>query len=475
MQKLSNKVKYSFGVGAIGKDAIVNLVGVYLMFYITDVLHLSPAFAGVLLFVARVWDAINDPMMGMIVDNTKTRFGKFRPWLVIGTVVNSIVFVLLFSQFNMSTSQLYIYISIMYILYGMTYTIMDVPYWSWLPNLTRDPAERDSIAVIPRFFASLAGMAVGTFGLQVIDYFDGIFGTGDRGAGFTITAILIAIVFIVTISITVFNVPEEPTDTSGESIKLKQIPNVLFKNKQLLAYIGFLLSTNLATQIVNGVALYYFTYVAGKESLFSIFNFMMLAEMAGLLLFPKLTRKLNRSKVFMLASGMWVGGLITLLIGGFVAPHSVVFVVLGSVIMRMGNGFSIGIWTVSIADVIDYGEVTTGVRSESIITSSQTFLMKTSQAFAGLLTGIGLDLFGYVPGAAQTPTAIFGLRTMMIFIPLVFAVLSFYIYTKHYKLKGTYLQEIVKELEKKDKTKNASVKEQEEPYEEPASEAFINN
>ena len=139
----STREKLCFGIGAIGKDAICNLVGAFLMLYFTDTLYLAPAFVGVLFFVARIWDAINDPMMGMIVDNTHTRFGKFRIWLVIGTLVNSVVFVLLFHSFNLSGTALYVYVSVMYILYGMTYTIMDVPYWSWLPNLTNDPHERE--------------------------------------------------------------------------------------------------------------------------------------------------------------------------------------------------------------------------------------------------------------------------------------------------------------------------------------------
>ena len=129
----STREKLCFGIGAIGKDAICNLVGAFLMLYFTDTLYLAPAFVGILFFVARIWDAINDPMMGMIVDNTHTRFGKFRIWLVIGTLVNSVVFVLLFHSFNLSGTALYVYVSVMYILYGMTYTIMDVPYWSWLP------------------------------------------------------------------------------------------------------------------------------------------------------------------------------------------------------------------------------------------------------------------------------------------------------------------------------------------------------
>lgn len=440
--KLSNRVKYSFGAGAIGKDAIVNLVGIYLMFYLTDVLHLSPGFVGILFFAARIWDAVNDPVMGMIVDNTKSKYGKFRPWLVIGTLSNAVVFILLFSQFSFTTGQLYGYVAVMYILYGMTYTMMDIPYWSWLPNLTRDPQERESVSVIPRFFASLAGLLVGTFGLQVIDYFDGTFGNGDRSAGFTAFAILIAIVFIFFIGITVLNVPEKATTNSTDSFKLKEIPTVLFKNKQLVAYIGFLLTFNLAMQVVNGVVLYYFTYVAGRESLFSIFNFAIAGEMTALLLFPKLAKWLGRSKVYSIACTLMGIGLMILLVGGYAAPHSVALVALGSIILKFGSGLSLGVTTVSIADVIDYGELKTGKRSESIITSTQTFLMKTSQAFAGLLTGVGLDIAGYVPDAQQTATALFGIRLMMFGIPLFFAALSLVIYVKGYKLKGSKLNEM---------------------------------
>ena len=243
----STREKLCFGIGAIGKDAICNLVGAFLMLYFTDTLYLAPAFVGVLFFVARIWDAINDPMMGMIVDNTHTRFGKFRIWLVIGTLVNSVVFVLLFHSFNLSGTALYVYVSVMYILYGMTYTIMDVPYWSWLPNLTNDPHEREKVSVIPRFFASLAGFSVATFGLYIINYLNKIAGESNLYAekGYTLFAIIIAVIFIVTIGITVFNVKEESTlGISAEKTSLKQAFQVIVKNDQLLAFIGLLLTFN---------------------------------------------------------------------------------------------------------------------------------------------------------------------------------------------------------------------------------------
>lgn len=119
-QKRAPKEKWCFGIGAIGKDAIVSLVGAFLMLYLTDTLGIAAGFVGTLFFVARMWDAVNDPVMGMIVDNTKTKYGKFRIWLIVGTLLNSITFVLLFTTLgivDMKTKC--IYVSIMYILYGL--------------------------------------------------------------------------------------------------------------------------------------------------------------------------------------------------------------------------------------------------------------------------------------------------------------------------------------------------------------------
>lgn len=443
----STREKYCFGIGAIGKDAICNLVGSFLMLYFTDTLYLAPAFVGVLFLVARIWDAINDPVMGMICDNTHTKFGKFRIWLVIGTLLNSVAFVLLFHSFHLSGTSLYIYVSVMYILYGMTYTIMDVPYWSWLPNLTNDPHERESVSVIPRFFASLAGFSIGVFGLSMINGMDKIFGNGDRTAGFRMVALVISILFVFTISVTIINVKEKVTEKAAEHTSFKQIINILFKNKQLIAYIGLLLAYNLCMQIVNGIIIYYFKYVAGKEGLFSIFSVCILAEMGGLVVFPKIVKKLGREKMFAMACTFPIIGLIIIAVAGFVAPTNPLFVILGAGILKLGSGFELGVVTVCIADVIDYNELLFGTRNESIICSTQTFLMKASQAVSGLLTGVGLAMVGYNASLPQQSVATLnGIRIIMIVIPMVFAVISYLIYAKAYKLKGDYLNNMVKEL-----------------------------
>ncbi len=216
--------------------------------------------------------------------------------------------------------------------------------------------------------------------------------------------------------------PAVTTEKAEEHTSFKQIINILFKNKQLIAYIGLLLAYNLCMQIVNGIIIYYFKYVAGKEGLFSIFSVCILAEMGGLVVFPKIVKKLGREKMFAMACTFPIIGLIIIAVAGFVAPTNPLFVILGAGILKLGSGFELGVVTVCIADVIDYNELLFGTRNESIICSTQTFLMKASQAVSGLLTGVGLAMVGYNASLPQQSTATLnGIRIIMIVIPMVFA------------------------------------------------------
>ena len=151
--KIPGRVKYSFAFGALGKDLIYGMIATFSMIYFTDIIKVAPAFIGTMFFVAKIWDAFNDLFMGMIVDNTRSRFGKFVPWLVIGTLINAFVFVIVFTDFHLSGVSLCVFASVIYVLWGMTYTIMDIPYWSVIPNLTSDPQEREKVSVLPRIFS----------------------------------------------------------------------------------------------------------------------------------------------------------------------------------------------------------------------------------------------------------------------------------------------------------------------------------
>jgi melibiose permease len=151
--KTTWREKIGYGVGAIGLDLSYGLF-LFIPFILSfKRFGFKGGFLLLLTPIARIWDGVNDPIMGTIVDNTKTRFGKYRPWIVIGALSNAIVLALLFTSFGMSGTKLYVYIAFMYILWGMTNTMADIPYWSMVPSFTNDPKDRNMIATVARTFS----------------------------------------------------------------------------------------------------------------------------------------------------------------------------------------------------------------------------------------------------------------------------------------------------------------------------------
>lgn len=454
--KLSNLEKYSYGFGALGKDLACAIVFTYLMVYCTDVLGISAAFVGGLFFVARFWDAINDPIMGMLVDNTRTKWGKFRPWILVGTIVNAVALVFLFSTpAGLEGKSVYIYASVAYIVWGMTYTMMDIPYWSMIPSLTSNKEEREKVAVIPRIFASSAWLIVGSFGLPIVAFL----GKGDSLKGWSLFSIGIAVVFVLSSVVTVFNVKERTVvQKDKKKITFKETLQTIWNNDQLRALVGTVLSFNMAMQLSGGFAIYYFTYVIGNEALFPVFMMLSgIAEMSGLALFPKLAQKLSRPVVYTIACGLPVVGFTMLLLAGIFMPQNAILVGASGAILKLGSGFALALSTVMLADVVDYGEYKLGTRNESVVFSVQTLLVKFAGAIAGLVVGVGLSLVGYVPNAVQSASTVLGMRVLMIGVPIGLAFLSLFIYRKFYKLNGAFHDKVLEELENRKETVKKAV------------------
>ena len=449
--KLTYPRKLAFGVGALGKDLCYAMISTYLMIYFTDTVGLVPLFVGNLFLVARVWDAVNDPMMGFMVDNTRSRWGKFRPWILIGTVLNAVIMIFIFRRPDLSGAPLYAYYSVMYILWGMTYTVMDIPYWSMLPSLSSTQKERDSMSVIPRIFASCAWLLMGAFGLKLID----VLGKGDEATGYAGLAVVIAVVFVATILITVGFVKdrscyEAASGEKAQRITLKEAIHVITGNDQLKVYIAVVLAYNMLVQLAGGMALYYFKYVCGNEDLFPYFTTAAsAAEIIALFAFPVLSRFLRKKQVFAIASFTPAVGLIALIVTGTVMPTNIPIIIVCGLLYKFGSGLTLGATTVMLADVIDYGEVKLGTRNESIVASFQTLLVKTASAVAGWLIGVGLTIVGYVKNVPQTPETIMGMRVLMGVIPSLVTVLAFVFYIKGYKLEGSYMEQIMQQLKSK--------------------------
>ena len=178
--ELTLKQKVAFGIGAVGKDMVYALSASYVMYYYQDVLGLSATFVGLILMVARVFDALNDPFMGVLVAKTRSRWGRFRPWLASGTVLNALVLYALFAAPQLEQAGLMVYFSVVYILWGVTYTMMDIPYWSMIPAVTKTPADREHLSVVGRTCAGVGSALIAMFTVLLV----GVLGGESERAGF---------------------------------------------------------------------------------------------------------------------------------------------------------------------------------------------------------------------------------------------------------------------------------------------------
>ncbi|PMH46077.1 melibiose:sodium transporter MelB [Vibrio sp. 10N.286.49.B3] len=427
------KTKASYGLGALGKDFACAPIYIFLMFYFTDVAGLSAAFVGTIFLAARILDAVTDPMMGVIVDNTRSRFGKFRPWIVIGTLLNAIVLVGLFSTHMFEGTALYIYAAAAYILWGLTYTIMDIPYWSMIPALSSSRQEREKLVVWPRLFASLAWFITGTYGLHIV----GRLGNGDQGEGFFNMAMLIAVLFVMSAFLIARNVKEKTTPemATADRFSFKDVLIIIGKNDQLKALIGTVLSFQIANLLVGGFAIYYFSYALGQPELFPVYMMVAgAAEVAGVFLFPRIAAALPRKNLWVMACGFPILSCVLLLIMSVFLPGSALLIGFAGAAIKFGVGIANALQTVMLADVVDYGEYKTGRRSESVIFSVQTMLVKFAGAAGGFIVGMGLTFVGYVPNVEQSDTTIMGLQFMMVGVPAILMAVSAMVYKRYYHL-----------------------------------------
>ena len=199
---LSGKSKLSYALGAVGKDMVYMLSASYVLYYFQDLLGVNAAAMGVILMAARVFDAFNDPIMGGIVAKTKTRWGKFRPWLLIGTVTNAVILFLMFSAPpTLSAGGLIAYAAVFYILWGVTYTMMDIPYWSMIPAFTQGGKERENLTTLARTCAGVGSAIITIVTMMLVPMLGkmigGVEGNAGEIVGFKFFSLIVAVLFVI--------------------------------------------------------------------------------------------------------------------------------------------------------------------------------------------------------------------------------------------------------------------------------------
>lgn len=390
--------KIGYGIGAVGLDLSYGLFYSYLSYYLSSVLGLKEGFLLLLTPLARIWDGINDPMMGTIVDNTKTKMGKYRPWILIGAVSNAVVLTLLFTSFGMSGTKLYIYIAVMYILWGMTNTMADIPYWSMVPSFTTDPSDRNLVATVARTFSGL-GQGIITVMTPIILPLLSTGMTTDKGysaSGFSKWALICAIALVGFSLTCVLSTKEKHVVyKNNEKFSFKKMFKVLAKNDQLVVFIIFAMISNAGWYLTSGTAVYYFTDVLGEpksQSLFSTIG--AIGSVLGLLVIPILSKKMSKRSIYQFSMIMTIVGYVLMFIFGPVLKITIALDIC-YILASIGIASMFVAQTVFLADIVDYGEYKSGERNESITFSMKGFLQKLAYTIQTIILFGGLGIMNY--------------------------------------------------------------------------------
>lgn len=447
--KLTFREKASYGLGAVGKDMVYCLVSSFLLIYFNTVLGVSGTFTGILFMCARVFDAFNDPLMGILVEKTNTRFGKFRPWLLVGTISNAIILFAMFAvPSGLSGVGLKAYISVAYILWGVTYTTMDIPYWSMIPAITESGSDRENISVIARSCAGVGTAFTTALTLALV----GVFGKGNDRLGYMIFAGMVAILFVILISICVFNVKEHKIE-GGKSVSVGEMFSSLFQNDQALVVVIGIIMFNASLYITQQLATYFFTYDIGNAGLYGVFGTVGgAAQILSMMTLPLLRKKFDCKRIMFLAISTTIVGYICLFIMGSIGCRNLVALCAAAIIIFIGFGLATVLTTIFLADTVDYGEWKNGQRNESVTFSLQTFVVKLASAISGLIAGVGIDLIGLdIDAEVQSASTLFGLRVLMIIVPMAGLAIAITFFMRKYKLTEDYLKKITEELRERKK------------------------
>ncbi|MCR5484460.1 MAG: glycoside-pentoside-hexuronide (GPH):cation symporter [Clostridiales bacterium] len=465
---VSLREKLSYGVAGMGGDLSYGMTNAFFSNYLTDNLKIKPAFLSVMYLVARIWDAINDPMMGTLVDNTRSRWGRFRPWILTGGVLNSIVIILMFTNPGLKVGGVgvYIYATVAYIFWGMSYTIYDIPYWSFVPALATDPKERNVIASVPRFFCGLGQAIVSLFTVSMVEKLGG----GNEALGYRRWAMILALVYVATVIITVTGTKERHVPEKKESFTLKKAFVTIKSNDQLLYFMLTAICFNTGWYLTNGLGIYYFKRVLERPGLYSVFaGIVGIGQMVGLISFSVLSNKFTKRRVIkammlLTAFGYAIMFLVRNYRGAYVGKLpflnedvDVGFIIFAVVafIACMGIGAIFVSETVMLADVVDYSEYKLGYRTDSIVFSMKSFLLKIAYSIQGLIMGIGLRIGKYnqVDITSQPESAKTAICVMAFAIPVILILISFTVFVKKYKLHGEFYDTVMKSIAKPDDEK----------------------
>lgn len=443
--KLSEKLGY--GVGDFGANLIFQTIMLFMMYFFTDVFLISASAAGLISFVSKLWDGFTDPVMGYLSDRTRTRWGSKRPYLLFGAVPLGLMFFLLFASPPLPESMKVVYALVLFLLLNTAYTVVNIPYGALTADMTVNAKERSSITGYRMFFAIFATLFIAgaTKPLVNLDIF------ADEAEGFRWVMGFYALLAVMFTLLTFFSVKEKYHSSGTDSFSLSDIKTVLKTNRPFLLLAAGTVFHLAAVSLTAAMINYYFKYVMNREDFIPVAFLSLLGT--SILMLPFWVFISNRySKKAAFNSGM---GLLALALLPLYLVDSFSYATVIPLLVAAGAGMStiyLSPWAM-IPDTVEYSQRESGLRREGILYGFFYFGQKLAAGFALLVSGLGLEMSGYLKpeeGAAlqQNDEAVQGIILLTTLVPVAL-IFTGSLFIAKYPIDNCMHAEITEDLKKR--------------------------
>ena len=449
MRTTSNRNRYTFGLGTIGRDMLFTLVSMYLLFYLTDIMQFSNTMLWWLtsiLLVARIFDAVNDPIIGIFIDNTHSRFGKFKPWIAAGAFSTGIFTVLMYTDFGLNGAAYLVLFSLVYLFWDISFTGNDIGYWSMLPSLSMDQKDREKIGAFARICANIGLFAV-VVGIVPITKALGS-ALGSMQKAYFAFAVILALIMWLGQCITLFGVKElKGIFRKEDKTTVKGMITAIFKNDQLLYTAISMVLFMIGYMTTTSFGLYFFKYAYRNEDMYSIFALVLgVSQILALVVFPLFSKRFSRKSLYTGATVLVILGYVIF----FFSPMNMLFIGSAGVLIFLGQAFIQLLMLMFLADTIEYGQLKLGKRNDSITFSLQPFINKMGGAVASGVVGATVIISGISNAASPadvSPEGLFIMKIAMLVLPLLCILAGYLIYRFKYKIDHEMYMNILSKLE----------------------------
>ena len=440
--KLPVKTLVSYGCSMIGLNGMWTMMSVHLMFFYTDTVLMSSAVLGAAMLIAQIWDAITDPILGYISDNTSWKWGRRRPYILMGSAPAAIVFFLLFSPpASLSGISLSIFFCAIVILFFSFRTIWETPYFALAPELTQDYDERTRLSGYQQIFASI-GDVLGTMAPPI---FVGMIFATER-QDYSYLAFVIALLAIVSALLTHRGTKENPAFAKKSELSFRESLLTTLKNRPYLILVLATACTAMSNQTTITVMRYVIKYWFHKEDVEELFFIaFFIGVFVSIPIWIKLTERIGKKAAYILT--MTVYSVILCLILALRQEDYWIFLVATGV----AGAFNIGLWLIPgsiMPDIIEWDQLNVGERREGAYYGVWTLIRKGGTGGAFIIVGTTLQLVSYQPNIEQTPGVLLGLRLLFGPIPALLLLIGVAIFWKFPITKQVH-QDIVRQLEER--------------------------